>query len=534
MRSPWISILMVAMPALRATPAEPTRAFSAPTSRIEVHVETLANHERGPAEPCKVVQPAGDGPLLYWSTFGEVEREKQGEGFAVARAVSRCGPGAFPGVASLSQPGAGPVAFLILETSATAVWDPGAMDPGPVPTAQVVLTLTSRRLSGLAPDGKPVYSDPVIDQRSARLGEGEEFDLPVLVAPAGEPHLAGVREVFLRIRAPSASRPGAAQYGSLAVMEAAAGSDVLLEGGVVGRAGSDGTLLLASVPVGQREVVVRGASGPGVSRFVSVVRGRTVVVSPDESVGRPPPLPAWSAAGRNAQEAPEFRRARDGAVMVQIPGGEFLMGNLETEGKPAPHTVDVSPFLMDKLPVTVGLFKRFAAATGVPLPPDPYWGVHDDSPVAFVRWEEGRAYCEWAGARLPSEAEREKAARGTDGRLWPWGTEPPSPEHGVFRRNWGREGNDTVGIRPAGASPYGIQDTGGNMWEWCEDWYDPDAYASSPKKDPLGPRTGRARVVRGGSWDSRPTVLSASCRNWGYVGYREGDFGFRCAADLPW
>src|SRR5262245_66554291 len=84
-----------------------------------------------------------------------------------------------------------------------------------------------------------------------------------------------------------------------------------------------------------------------------------------------------------------------------------------------------------------------------------------------------------------------------------------------------------------GASPYGLLDTGGNMWEWCEDWYAPDYYGSSPRENPMGPRTGRAHVVRGGSWDSRPTVLSASCRNWGYVGYREGDFGFRCASDPP-
>jgi len=106
-------------------------------------------------------------------------------------------------------------------------------------------------------------------------------------------------------------------------------------------------------------------------------------------------------------------------------------------------------------------------------------------------------------------------------------------ERGIFRREWGYAGNDAVGIRPAGASPYCLLDTGGNMWEWCEDWYAPDYYESSPRENPMGPRTGRAHVVRGGSWDSRPTVLSASCRNWGYVGYREGDFGFRCAADPP-
>jgi formylglycine-generating enzyme required for sulfatase activity len=159
--------------------------------------------------------------------------------------------------------------------------------------------------------------------------------------------------------------------------------------------------------------------------------------------------------------------------------------------------------------------------------------VHDDYPVAFVRWDEGKAYCEWAGGRLPTEAEREKATRGTDGRMWPWGTEPPNPDRGVFRRNWGQLGNDAVGIRPAGVSPYGLLDTGGNMWEFCEDWFSPDYFKSSPTNDPPGPKTGRARVVKGGSWDSRPTVLSASSRNFAYTGYREGDFGFRCASNPP-
>jgi formylglycine-generating enzyme required for sulfatase activity len=266
---------------------------------------------------------------------------------------------------------------------------------------------------------------------------------------------------------------------------------------------------------------------------VSVVAGRTVPVLPDATGGDAPPQPALTPAGKNAAGFEEYSRLRDGATMIRIPEGEFLMGNLETEGKPLPHTVYVSSFLMDELPVTVGRYERFAAATGRPLPPDPYWGVHDDFPVAFVRWDESRAYCEWVGGRLPTEAEREKATRGTDGRLWPWGSEPPSPERGVFRGEWGRDGNAAAGTRPSGASPYGLLDSGGNMWEFCEDWWDPDYFESSPPKDPTGPKTGRARVVKGGSWDSRPTVLSASSRNFAYIGYREGDFGFRCAADPP-
>ncbi len=491
-----------------------------PSTRIEVRVETLANREGGPVEPCEVVQAMSGSPFVSWSTVGE------------AGTAARCGTGSLPG-ASAATAGTTPVPVLIQEMSVTAGWDPGAMDPGPVGTVQLYLILTSRQLSGFSPDSKPLYSNPVTDRRSIRLEEGEEYIVPVLAPDARGRETPGVHEVLLRIRAGWAGRARATEYGAIAVMAAAPGSEILLDGGVAGRVGADGSFLLASIPVGQREVRLRGVSGATVSRSVSVGKGRTVAVSPEPTGAGASLHPSVTPAGKNSQGFPEYRRRRDGAIMVQIPQGEFLMGNLETENSPLPHTVYVSSFLIDKLPVTVGLFKRFAAATGRPLPPDPYWGVHDAFPVAFVRWDEAKAYCEWAGGRLPTEAEREKATRGTDGRMWPWGSEPPSPERGVFRRNWGQEGPDTVGIRPAGASPYGLLDTGGNMWEWCEDWYDPDYFKSSPHKDPTGPKTGRARVVKGGSWDSRPTVLSASSRNFGYIGYREGDFGFRCAADPP-
>ena len=187
---------------------------------------------------------------------------------------------------------------------------------------------------------------------------------------------------------------------------------------------------------------------------------------------------------------------------------------------------------MDKTAVTWAQFKKFARATAASLPPNPpYWGIRDDHPAVFVTWDEAKAYCEWAGARLPTEAEREKAARGTDGRKFPWGNEEPTPQLAVFRRNWGDIATDPVGAHPSGASPYGILDAGGNVWEWVADWFDEKYYEVSPDRDPRGPRTGSARVVRGGSWDSRPTVLSASARNSASRGYREGDFGFRCAMD---
>jgi len=236
------------------------------------------------------------------------------------------------------------------------------------------------------------------------------------------------------------------------------------------------------------------------------------------------------STGVNEQGFQEYHRHSDDAMMVKIPAGEFLMGNKKTERTPFEHMVYLSEYLMDKTEVTWGQYKKFAADTGIPLPPnEPYWGIIDNHPMAYVTWEEARAYCQWTGGRLPTEAEREKAARGTDGRMYPWGEEEPNPELGVFRRPWGGPPTDPVGSHPKGASPYGLLDMGGNQWEWCQDWYSDEYLESSPYENPQGPATGIKHVLRGGSWDSRPDVLSASCRNWGHRGYREGDFGFRCA-----
>jgi formylglycine-generating enzyme required for sulfatase activity len=263
-----------------------------------------------------------------------------------------------------------------------------------------------------------------------------------------------------------------------------------------------------------------------VSHIVSVVKGRTVPATPDTVDGGSPPPPTVTPAGKNAEGFQEYRRARDGAIMVQIPEGEFPMGNLETEGAPLPHTVHESSFLIDKLPLTVGPFKRFAAATGRPLPPDPYWGVHDDFPVAFIRWDEAKAYCEWAGGRLPTEAEREKATRGTDGRLWPWGSEPPTPARGVFRRNWGQEGNDAVGTRartaPALTAGYRRQHGSSARLRAL-------TYSTEPWKTPPGTPAGRGRR---GVVGRRPTVLSASSWNLP-TSVTAKETSSRCASDLP-
>jgi formylglycine-generating enzyme required for sulfatase activity len=391
------------------------------------------------------------------------------------------------------------------------------------------LTLSTQKLSALSADGTPSYASHT-ETRVLRLDRPDEAVLPVFVPSDEEKKLLGISQALLRVRARPATRPPAMDYGTVSVSTDAPRAEVLLDGGLVGHTDDRGNLILPNVSVGDRDLGLRD----GAHRFVRVLADQTVGVTIGLS-SRHSSSPAKELApiGPNDRGYDEYRRGRDGAVMVKVPEGEFLMGNLDTEGRPLPHTVYVSAFLMDKTPVTWGQFRKFCEETGWPWPPEPYWGFHDDHPAAYVTWEEGRTYCEWAGGRLPTEAEREKAARGTDGRKFPWGNEEPTPERAVFRHNWGYEASEPVGSHPSGASPYGLLDVGGNMWEWCEDWYDEKYYESSPARNPKGPPTGRGHVVRGGSWDSRPTVLSASCRNWGDIGYREGDFGFRCAADPP-
>jgi len=501
-----------------ARPAEAPPEHPPVATRIGMQLELVADRSEGPIDSCVAAQVAGAVSPVAFSFWGALA-----EPGTAARCAAGAAPKSFADATVAVEP------FLIEEISADVGWDGGAMDPGPVGAFQVFVTLRARQATGTTPQGR-TYGPVMTDHRTFRLEPGEEFIAPLALDARGRETLA-VHQVFVRVRVDWAGRDGAIAYGAVAVTNVAPGSEVILDGGVAGLARSDGSLLLPRIPAGWREVRLRTPSGGTLIRTVRVVPNGRVQVRAD-----PPPSspgPALRATEKNAQGFQEYRRARDGAAMVEIPEGEFLMGNLKVEGTPQPHTVFVSRFLMDKLPLTVGRYERFASETGRPLPPDPWWGLHDGNPVAYVRWDEAKAYCEWAGGRLPTEAEREKASRGTDGRDFAWGAEPPSEERAVFGHFWGEKGNETAGVRPAGASPYGLLDMGGSMWEYCEDWWSPGYDLSAPQKDPRGPKTGRARVVRGSSWDSRWITLYASSRNFAYTGYREGDFGFRCAADVP-
>lgn len=227
--------------------------------------------------------------------------------------------------------------------------------------------------------------------------------------------------------------------------------------------------------------------------------------------------------------------------MVYVPDGYFQMGgdvSLAEEEKPA-HQVYLKDFLIDRYEVSNKDYEVFLQDTGHQVPK--YWyderfndPVH---PVVGVSWEDAAAYAKWADKRLPTEAEWEKAARGTLGLIWPWGSEreqefPLSRYLNINGKNDAFEYTSPVDHFILGISPFRVYNMAGNVWEWCQDWYGPDYYKHSQEINPPGAQTGTYKVLRGGSWVNKIYNVKTTKRIRNYPHVKLNTYGFRCAKSI--
>ena len=237
---------------------------------------------------------------------------------------------------------------------------------------------------------------------------------------------------------------------------------------------------------------------------------------------------------------------QDGMVQVYVPAGGFQRGwDVKQEGQPAADTppslwtIDINAFWIDRTEVTNAMYAKCVAAGGCSAPAQlssltraAYYGdaVYADYPVIWVDWNQARTYCQWAGRRLPTEAEWEKAARGSDGRLFPWGTQAADCSLANYACAEGNVGDtNKVGSYPYGASPYEALDMAGNVWEWVADWYSAEYYVTAMGQNPQGPAAGIQRVLRGGSYYIDAVSARISFRTAWTPDSKDVDVGFRCA-----
>jgi len=287
----------------------------------------------------------------------------------------------------------------------------------------------------------------------------------------------------------------------------------------------------------------------------------------------PSPARAQAEAAR-CRPSPSER----GSPMCKVPAGEFWMGanrkikdSCDDDEKPG-RMVRMVEYYIDQHEVTVAEYKECVESgccspEGLNMPfwmgteqPGTAWACNwgkldrKDHPINCLSWEQARAYCSWAGKRLPSEAEWEKAARGVDGRIYPWGNQgivslgkkkkavgnfaDQTAQKKIPRGNAIKHYRDgyistsPVESFPLGRSPFGLYDSIGNVWEWCSDGYDPDFHKNTPDKNPKGPASARYRTVRGGSWISKEETLRTSYRFGEWPPGRNANVGFRCAVSL--
>ncbi len=241
---------------------------------------------------------------------------------------------------------------------------------------------------------------------------------------------------------------------------------------------------------------------------------------------------------------------KDGAELVWVPAGEFIMGSTEAQvaamksllsniTNPGPaqllesekpqHKVYLDGYWVYKNEVTVAQYRKFCTETSKTFPDAPKWGWIDSHPIVNVTWQDAVDYAKWAGTSLLTEAQWEKASRGPDGRTYPWGDQWDTSKCNEVSRGPNR--TQPVGSYPNGKSPYGCMDMAGNVWEWCADWYAPDYYNNTPGSNPTGPSDGVTRVLRGSSWTNANLYdypFQCAHRHYYNPTEHEAFIGFRC------
>ena len=252
----------------------------------------------------------------------------------------------------------------------------------------------------------------------------------------------------------------------------------------------------------------------------------------------------------------EVVEGKEGAPMIKIPAGEFKMGDNKGPRNERPeHMVWVDTYFIDQYEITMERYQKFLDETNHDFPPlwDDGAAFEEaaDRPAVGMAWGSAKAYCEWVGKRLPTEAEWEKAARGTDGRRYPWGHMQPFVD--IARYNLGTTGwvgyaitlapvtsgvtgmSIRHGLKEGTKSPYGLYHMAGNASEWVVDWYDRNYYEKSPKRNPQGPGTGEKKIYRGGSWEDPPKRLRVTTRASAEPNFpvdaNDLTIGFRCAME---
>ncbi|MEX5215165.1 MAG: formylglycine-generating enzyme family protein [Nitrospiraceae bacterium] len=287
----------------------------------------------------------------------------------------------------------------------------------------------------------------------------------------------------------------------------------------------------------------------------AIVVGTTVGTADARSTAQPPP-PKQELARHLASIAAIVRPSPS----VTVEEGWFLMGTVRKDDEPyaletqfddtelPQHRVWLDRYQIDRDEVSVGEYLAFLRQSRQPVSDELQrllWhviSVHSmpDAvlarwPAMYVTWQEAADFCRTQGKRLPTEAEWEKAARGREGILFPWGNRPPSPGIAVFGQYHVHEIPLVAAVDSGeeGQSPYGVRHMAGNIAEWVQDWLGFDYYAVTPDRNPPGPATGRYRVARGGSWKSKPMMLRTATRGGSAPDQRSATLGFRCAASLP-